>query len=685
MDRPALEMTIDLNVLNHLGIRLYSNIAAVLSEAVANAWDADAQRVDVTYDTDSDSPSITIEDDGCGMDRNDVISKYLKVGYERRRSGADQTAGGRPVMGRKGIGKLSLLSIAENVAVHTVTDRGDPVAFQMNRKAIDSKASSGEPYRPEEIPAQIDAPHGTRIHLTGLTKRFRQSKRWLRTRLARRFSIIGQQHRFIVSVNGEEVGLEERDYLKKLQFAWWYGCNDDLRSAAINVRDDRQEERPLQVVVDGHEYNCGGWIGTCEKSGESMQEDGESINRITLVVRGKVAHENLLMHLGETGHYSSYLIGEVSADFLDDTDQDDIATSNRQQIDEADPRFAGLISALRRELDYIQGKWQEWRQEDGVRAASQFPSIRRWLENLQPGSRNKAKRMLGLINRITNNTIADRRELYKNAVIAFETLRARDQLDRVNNLKEGEVDQLLSILCEIEEVERSRYYQLVRERYLRVKRLQELVADSKVKERDIQKYLFDNIWLVNPAWERATEDEYIETSLGTLAAKSSVDEDELGKAGAALGLSAEHRRQRLDVKFRVSHGKHIIVELKKPDISVTFGKLWDQCASYRDGIKKILTHQGKQHEAVEVVFLTGKGVQGWDVPEKAQAERTSLANNGIFVYHYDELVEQAKRQNLAFLDAMKDAGRVSVLLEAIDTEEPVTSEAPESRGTPHGP
>jgi hypothetical protein len=33
------KMTVDLNVLGHLGINLYSNIAAVLTEAVANAWD----------------------------------------------------------------------------------------------------------------------------------------------------------------------------------------------------------------------------------------------------------------------------------------------------------------------------------------------------------------------------------------------------------------------------------------------------------------------------------------------------------------------------------------------------------------------------------------------------------------------------------------------------------------------
>jgi hypothetical protein len=40
-------MTVDLNVLDHLGINLYSNIAAVLTEAVANAWDADAVNVEI--------------------------------------------------------------------------------------------------------------------------------------------------------------------------------------------------------------------------------------------------------------------------------------------------------------------------------------------------------------------------------------------------------------------------------------------------------------------------------------------------------------------------------------------------------------------------------------------------------------------------------------------------------------
>lgn len=49
MTASPCKLTLDLRVLDHLGLKLYSNAAAVLSEAVANAWDADAELVDVGY------------------------------------------------------------------------------------------------------------------------------------------------------------------------------------------------------------------------------------------------------------------------------------------------------------------------------------------------------------------------------------------------------------------------------------------------------------------------------------------------------------------------------------------------------------------------------------------------------------------------------------------------------------
>ena len=63
-------------MLNHLGINLYSNTAAVLSEVVANAWDADAKKITVEISADE----IIIEDDGCGMTTDDINKRYLYVG-----------------------------------------------------------------------------------------------------------------------------------------------------------------------------------------------------------------------------------------------------------------------------------------------------------------------------------------------------------------------------------------------------------------------------------------------------------------------------------------------------------------------------------------------------------------------------------------------------------------------------
>ena len=49
------EFTVDLAVIESLGINLYSNAAAVVAEMVANAWDADANEVRIVWDAGNDT------------------------------------------------------------------------------------------------------------------------------------------------------------------------------------------------------------------------------------------------------------------------------------------------------------------------------------------------------------------------------------------------------------------------------------------------------------------------------------------------------------------------------------------------------------------------------------------------------------------------------------------------------
>ena len=75
-ETPLFRMTISLNVLEHLGINLYSNVPSVLSEIVANAWDADASMVRITWDRSADL--IVIQDDGTGMTPEDINERFLR-------------------------------------------------------------------------------------------------------------------------------------------------------------------------------------------------------------------------------------------------------------------------------------------------------------------------------------------------------------------------------------------------------------------------------------------------------------------------------------------------------------------------------------------------------------------------------------------------------------------------------
>lgn len=113
---PPYEFTVDLAVIESLGINLYSNAAAVVAEMVANAWDADANEVGIVWDAGKDT--IIVEDDGIGMTRDQLNDRYLLVAYKKRENEGTVSPGlGRPYMGRKGIGKLSMFSLASEVTV----------------------------------------------------------------------------------------------------------------------------------------------------------------------------------------------------------------------------------------------------------------------------------------------------------------------------------------------------------------------------------------------------------------------------------------------------------------------------------------------------------------------------------------------------------------------------------------
>ncbi|WP_145144401.1 ATP-binding protein [Roseomonas gilardii] len=656
-------LTVSLNVLEHLGINLYSNVPSVLSEIVANAWDADAGRVRIRFDRIANT--FVIQDDGTGMTADEVNERFLMVGHRRRDIQPGQTAKGRMPMGRKGIGKLSLFSIASTVTIETAKD-GEKNAFRMELAAIRDeirRAGGQGTYRPVEIPtSSIDFPQGTRITLTNLRRRQTiATSNGLRRRVARRFTVIDDPSSFVVEIDGQPVTAADRDYYGKLQYLWTYGDQSAVEVLATGVERAEARQAPQGVT---------GWLATVRESGQLKDDEGgENLNRIAVFVRGKMAQEDILGDFSERGVFAGYLLGELRADGFDTYDgpgtpsDDDAATSSRQKLVEDDPRYNDLKNFLAAELKYIQNRWSDQRSEAGAREAMKIPEVDEWVASLKPPIRKRAKAWLGKINLVRTDDPNERKQLIKHAVLGFEFYRLHDNLDAIEAISTENLSVAMALFQELDGLEANLYGQIVQQRIAVIKTLRERVANNAL-EKAIQEFLFNHLWLLDPSWERVEGTEVMETNV-----RSMLD-------GATAELSDEERRGRLDIGYRKAAGQNIIIELKRANRVMSRSEMLDQADKYGNGLRKLLTTANRQNEGVEIVFVLGSLPREWGDPQGQDRLTQQLRGSNARIVFYNELLENAEK---SYGDYLKHKGSLDILgkvIAAIDDYAPsITSAA----------
>ena len=646
------KMTVDLNVLEHLGLNLYSNIAAVLTEVVANAWDADAETVDIKVH--KETSTIEIIDDGVGMSIDDMNKRYLRVGYQRRRDAmafGQFTAKGRQVMGRKGLGKLSLFSIAKVIEVHSARE-GEVHGFRMSVDRIHESVQKNESiYHPEPLPGDAVAlSKGTKIVLREVKRqRLGRSVNALRKRLARRFSVIGEKHNFSVKINGQRITTDDRGDLPVVQFLWTFGEFTPDESATPNLLEC--ERLSDQFEGWGEDWRMKGWIGTAKNPKQLDSEDAGNLNSIVVFARGRLFHENILDRVNDGRFYTKYLTGQIEADFLDKDEEPDIATSDRQRIQEDDPRYNELISFLRSSLTRVEARWTEWRRKYEIREAKKLsPALEEWLNSLPEGHRKTAESLISKLSALPLDEEGNRKLLYRHGILAFERMRLRGSTEE---LLAGvqDVDKLLEILADRDSLEASLYRDIVKSRLDAIKEFQKIVDEDK-KEKILQKYLFEHLWLLDPAWERATSSELMETRL----TKVGVFTEDMTK---------KEKLQRVDIAYRTNAGMHIIVELKKAGRKMKLLELQEQGQDYVDKLKKILLSKGGGSPNIEVIFVLGKPVdEEKDNPERLKSSMAAVSP-GSRIIHYDTLIEGATNSYSEYLEKSKELDRLEVIVARI--------------------
>lgn len=190
----ALPVTVDKSHIVTIGERLYGESIELIRELVNNAYDADATRVDINV---SDK-QIVVEDNGNGMSL-EGLKQYFNIGSPYKRKQKKSPRFERDMIGQFGIGKFASLAACRRFEVWTkkgsfcgvVTfDKSD---WKKNRKSwhLPLKLFPPPPERPE----------GTRVTLSGLTKKFKLQD--IKTRL--RETVPLSAPNFSVYLNGQKI------------------------------------------------------------------------------------------------------------------------------------------------------------------------------------------------------------------------------------------------------------------------------------------------------------------------------------------------------------------------------------------------------------------------------------------------------------------------------------------------
>jgi hypothetical protein len=108
----ALQYVARAGLLPELSRQTYDSFPKAMREAVLNALDADASRVDVDFSHVESTRQVVVSDDGIGMSMKDFCEQFMSLGGSSKFGDSGR-------FGRIGIGSLALLQYAEAATIET--------------------------------------------------------------------------------------------------------------------------------------------------------------------------------------------------------------------------------------------------------------------------------------------------------------------------------------------------------------------------------------------------------------------------------------------------------------------------------------------------------------------------------------------------------------------------------------
>lgn len=357
----SLELRFNPKTIEHLGVKMYSTLPPALAELISNAYDADSSEVIVEFTERNKTPeSIVIKDIGDGMSLSDIKEKFLVIGRNRREDGGDKPSSkfNRLPTGKKGLGKLALFGLSNQIVIDTVQD-GLRNRFRLNYKEL---LSSDSIYNPiiEIENASTDYKNRTQIELTDLKRKTPFDLEALADSLSKIFSV---DPSFSIKLKkGDTTVIVDGDRRYKgikSQFEW---SEDDL------VKEDSEYYGKIRLNL---------------VTAETPIPPSTGLRGITIFSRGKLVNAPEYFSDSTSSHFFQYLTGYIHADFVD-LIQEDVISTNRQSINWDHPDMAALLTYLGGIVTEVAKEWRKKRAAKKEKDVNEVTGINtdQWISTL---------------------------------------------------------------------------------------------------------------------------------------------------------------------------------------------------------------------------------------------------------------------------------------------------------------
>lgn len=631
-DEKKLYLRFHGRIIDSLGIQMYQSPVAAVAELIANAWDADASKVEVQLPSSlSGQPKITIQDDGIGMTFSECQKLYLNVGRNRRdHDGGDASPDGRPVLGRKGIGKFAGFGIAELLEIDTTSSKtGERTVFRLDLLDLRSDAYVGTTEK--EVPiVQREAPCESRMALKGTCITLRRlkltrtpSKVVFCKSMARRFLINQVADQFAIFINSEAV--PDDNALAGVEFDFPTDYNKDELPQGISIDNNIGREKVGEDDIS--------WRVRFTKE----PIDTEELRGVSVFCGIKLAQTPFFFNLsgGLSGqHGQQYVSGQVQANYLDRLEAD-VITTERQRINWEVEACRPLEKWGKERVQSLLRIWKARRAEEKLRQIEDkvLPFSQR-LEKLEVSERRtvlSAMKKVASIEALSDDQFAD---VSNGILTAWEGGRLRNLIEDVSKIDVLDESELLSLLAEAQILSALHVAEAVKAKVNIIEGLRDRIAQKEL-ENAVRDYIADNPWLLSPQWETFK----VEKSVNHVLKEASM--------AARLDTTDHQNRKRIDLVL--SSGRQLlVVEFMRPGLSID-----------RD-------HLNRYQEYVDIIRSNLKGntaygfdaVSGLLVADKLNRKPdmvgllARLALDDMDAIEWSGLLERARAQWREFLDVL---------------------------------